>query len=100
MNPESEIRMNEVLMTGRISQGPVKTEDGLVHFMFDCSRSSEPFHCVCNGKTAENALTYLSQGDELGTEGELYWMDFPNTGKTLVIYIRNPSFGRKFEGLG
>ncbi len=95
----SEIRMNEVFMVGRISQGPIKTKDGRVHFMFDCKRDSDPFHCVCDGGTAENLLVFCQQGDEFSIEGNLRWMDFPNTGKTLIIYVRYTSYGRKLRSL-
>jgi hypothetical protein len=95
----SEMRLNEVVMAGRISQGPVKTEDGRVHFMFEAARESEPFHCVCEDRTAENLLTHCLQGDEISIEGELRWMVFPNSGKTLVIYARYTSYGRKLKTL-
>ncbi len=91
----NEMRMNEIFMVGRISQGPTKTEDGLTHFMFEGLRDSDPFHCVCEGKTAENLLEHCSAGDEISLEGRLRWMDFPNTGKTLIIYARYTSYGRK-----
>jgi len=95
----SEMRLNEVVMAGRISQGPIRTDDGLVHFMFDAARNSDPFHCVCDGRTAENLLEHCSQGDEASIEGILCWMDFPNTGKELVIYTRYTSYGRKSSTL-
>jgi len=91
----SEMRVNELFMVGRISQGPVRTEDGLVHFMFDGLRGNDPFHCVCDGKTGENLLGHCSSGDEMSLEGELRWFNFPNTGKTLIIYVRYISYGRK-----
>lgn len=99
MTRESEMRLNEVFMAGRIARGPVKTEDGIVHFMFDGLQNSDPFHCICEGPTAENLVKHCSQGDEASLEGELRWMDFPNTGKSLVIYARFISYGRKVRSL-
>jgi hypothetical protein len=95
----SEIRTNEVFMAGRMSRGPVQTKDGYVHFLFEAARDREPFHCVCDGKTAENLLTHCQVGDEFSIEGELRWMNFPNTGKTLVIHARYTSYGRKLRTL-
>ncbi len=95
----SEMRLNEVVMAGRISQGPTKTEDGRVHFMLEGSHDGDPFHCTCEGRTAENLLTHCQKGDEISIEGELRWMVFPNTGKTLVIYARYTSYGRKLKTL-
>lgn len=93
----SEIRMNEVFLAGRISTGPIKTSDGLVHILFDGAQGQSPFHCVCDGKTADNLTKHCQPGDELSIEGELRWMDFPNTGKSLVIYMRHTSYGRKLR---
>ena len=95
----SEMRLNEVFMVGRISQGPMKTEDGLVHFMLEGLHGSDPFHSVCEGRTAANLLEHCSAGDEMSLEGQLRWMNFPNTGKTLVIYVRYISYGRKIRSV-
>ena len=95
----SEMRLNEVFVVGRITQGPMKTEDGLTHFMFEGQKNDDPFHCVCEGRAAENLLQHCSVGDELSLEGELRWMTFPNSGKTLIIYVRYTSYGRKIRGL-
>lgn len=95
----NEMRVNEVFMVGRIAQGPAQTEDGLTHFMFEGLRGSDPFHCVCEGRTAENLKEHCSAGDEMSLEGQLRWMNFPNTGRTLIIYVRYISYGRKLRGL-
>lgn len=95
----SEIRLNEVFAVGRIQQGPIRTEDGLVHFLFEGKAETDPFHCVCEGNTADNLLKHCSKGDEVSLEGELCWMSFPNTGKTLVIFVRYTSYGRKVRDL-
>lgn len=94
-----EIRVNEVFMAGRISRRPTKTNDGLVHFLFDSTGSQPMFHCVCEGKTADNLLQYCESGDEISLEGELRWIDFPNTGKSLIIFVRYISYGRKLRTL-
>ena len=91
----SEIRENEVFMAGRIAEGPLRTSDKLVQFLFQGSHQQDPFHCVCDDKTAENLLRFCEAGDEISLEGELRWLDFPNSGKTLVIYVRYVSYGRK-----
>jgi len=95
----SEMRLNEIFMVGRISKSPTKTEDGLTHFMLEGLRDSDSFHCVCKGQTAENLLEHCSEGDEVSLEGQLRWIDFPNTGKTLIIYTRFISYGRKIRDL-
>ncbi len=95
----NEMRLNEIFMVGRISQGPMTTEDGLTHFMFEGAQNSDPFHCVCEGRTAANLLEHCSIGDEMSLEGQLRWMDFPNTGKTLIIYARYTSYGRKVRAI-
>ena len=95
----SEMRTNEVFMVGRVVRGPKKTKDDLVHFTLEGLRDSDPFHCICQGKTAENLMKHCSEGDELSLEGQLRWVDFPNTGKTLIIYARYTSYGRKPRGL-
>ncbi len=94
----NEMRVNEVFMVGRIAQGPVRTNDDLTHFMFEGLRGSDPFHCVCDGRTAENLKEHCSSGDEMSLEGQLRWMTFPNTGKTLIICVRYISYGRKVRG--
>ncbi len=95
----SEMRVHELFMVGRIVREPVQTKDGLVHFMFDGSPSSDPFHCVCQGKTARDLLKYCSKGDEMTLEGKLSWMTFPNSGKILLIFVRYISYGRKIRDL-
>ena len=93
----SEIRMNEVFLAGRIAKGPVKTEDGLIHLMFEGAVMQGPFHCVADGRTAENLLAHCREGDEISIEGNLRWMDFPNSGRSLVIMVRYTSYGRKLR---
>lgn len=95
----SEIRVNEVFLAGRIAKGPVKTEDGMVHLMFDAARGQDPFHCMADGRTAENLLTHCHEGDEVSIEGTMRWVDFPNTGRSLVVYVRYTSYGRKLRTL-
>jgi hypothetical protein len=92
---DSEMRVNEVFAVGRIVRGPVRTEDGLVHFMLDAAHGSDPFHYVCEGKTAGNLMEHCTEGDEVSVEGCLRWIDFPSAGKSLVIFARFISYGRK-----
>ena len=93
----SEFRMNEVFAVGRIFRGPVKTADGRVQFLLEASESQTPFHCVCSGKAAENVLEFCNTGDEISLEGELCWLEFTDTGKSLVIEARYVSYGRKLR---
>ena len=79
---------NEITMVGCISRGPVQTRDKLVHFMFKCSEKGDPFHCICQGKTAENLLEHCSVGDVATLEGQLGWIRFPDTGKICRLYRR------------
>jgi single-stranded DNA-binding protein len=95
----SEIRMNEVFAAGRISCDPVRTPNGLLHFLLDASESQTPFHCVCAGVTAANVEKYCQQGAEISIEGELRWMQFQDTGNALVIGLRFVSYGRKLRSL-
>ena len=95
----SEIRMTEVFAAGRIARGPVKTANGKAHFLIEASEDQEPFHCVCSGRTAETVLEFCQTGDEISTEGELLWLKFKGTGKSLVIDVRYVSYGRKMRTL-
>jgi hypothetical protein len=104
----NEICLNEVFMVGRITQGPIRTADQMVHFMvggeaeeppFHCEAEEPPFHCMCEGRTAANFEEHCSVGDEISIEGELRWVNFPNTGKTLIVYARYVSYGRKPSSL-
>ena len=96
----SEIQMNEVFAAGRISQGPIRTPDGKVHFLLRASEDQEPFHCICSDKTASNVEAYCHQGDEVSIEGVLCWVEFQRTGKILVIDARYISYGRKLQAGG
>ena len=49
---------NEVFLVGRIVEGPIRTEDGLVHFLFESHQ---------NG-TAELSQEYIL--DRIGSEGD------------------------------
>lgn len=95
----SEIRINEVFLAGRIAQGPIQTDDGRVHFLFEANAEQDPFHCVCGEKAAGNLLQFCGEGDELSVEGDLRWVDFPDSGKTLIIHVRYVSYGRKARTL-
>ena len=95
----SEIRTNEVFIAGRIARGPVRSSDGIAHFLLEGSREQAPFHCICRGTKADNLMKYCAQGDEVSVEGDLEWMNFPNTGRTLLIYARFVSYGRKLRTL-
>jgi hypothetical protein len=89
-----EIRAIEVNAVGRIVEPGVITLGQLTHFKLDVGLE-KPIHCVCQGKTAENAQQYLGAGDEISPEGCMRWVNFKNDGLTLVFYARFISYGRK-----
>ncbi len=93
-----EIRMQEVLLVGRMVGDPIVREDG-VYFRFQADKDQSPFPCICDGKTAENLLKFCQAGDEFSIEGKLRWKKFSNTGDTLLIYVRYTSYGRKLRTL-
>ena len=93
-----EIRMQEVLLVGRMVRDPIVRQDG-VYFRFQADKNQPPFPCVCDGKTAENLLKFCQDGDEFSIEGKLQWRKFRNTGDTLLIYVRYTSYGRKLHTL-
>ena len=93
-----EIRMQEVLLVGRMVGAPM-ARDGSVYFRFQADKDQPPFPCVCDGKTAENLLKFCQDGDEFSVEGKLVWRKFRNTGNTLLIYARYISYGRKLRTL-
>jgi single-stranded DNA-binding protein len=96
----SEMRANEIFMVGRIVEGPVRTADDLVHFKFEGSEDQDPFHCICQGKTANNLIEHCSAGDEAAVEGQLSWVTFPDSNtKLLIIFARHISYGRKLRDL-
>jgi len=93
-----EIRMQEVLLVGRMVRNPIVRGDS-VYFRFQADKDQAPFPCVCDGKTAENLLKFCQDGDEFSIEGKLQWRKFRNTGDTLLIYVRYTSYGRKLRTL-
>ena len=93
-----EIRMQEVILVGRMVGSPVVRKEG-VYFRFQADKDQPPFPCVCDGKTAENLLKFCQAGDEFSIEGKLVWRKFCNTGDTLLIYARFTSYGRKLRTL-
>lgn len=95
----SEIRMQEVLLVGRIQGEPKKTGNEC-YFRLGAEEGQEPFPCLCNEKTAENMSKYLHNGDEISIEGKLMWRKFANEDKPmLIIYARYISYGRKARTL-
>ena len=95
METAGEIRSCSVNATGRILPPGIVDAGDTAHFMLDAAAGG-PLHCMCDGKTARNALLYLGAGDEITIEfGQLTWVNFRDTGPTLVIYARFTSYGRK-----
>lgn len=92
-----EIRMQEVILMGRMVGNPIVREEG-TYFRFQADRDQAPFHCVCDGKTAENLVRFCQDGDEFSLEGKLQWREF-KSGKVLMIYARYISYGRKLRTL-
>ncbi len=89
----------EVFLAGRVVEGPIQTKGGKVHYRFDIGLT-KPMHLVASGKTAQDLIRFVGVGDEMSVEGQLEWVDFPNTGPTLVINVRYPSYGRKAKPIG
>lgn len=94
---QDEIRACRVFASGRLTRGPVRGRDGWVHFLLDAGVDGGPLHCVCDGVTATNAMTYLRVGKEVTFEkATLRWARFRNVAEpTLVIHVRFASYGRE-----
>lgn len=94
-----EIRMNEVILAGRITT-LLEQADGSAHFLFEADPEQKPFHCYAEGVTAENLMKFCKLGDELSLEGQLFWKKFQNEPRpVLLIKVRYVSFGRKLTTL-
>jgi len=93
-----EIRMQEVVLVGRMVGNPIARSDG-TYFRFQADKDQSPIPCVCDGKTADNLRKYCQAGDEFCIEGKLQWRKFRNTGDTLLVYVRYTSYGRKLKTL-
>jgi len=94
-----EIRMNEVVLAGRMASDPKALPDGTVHFLLDAG-AEKPFQCFCREKTAENLLKFCSRGDEFSVEGKLAWVSFAGQPKPeLLIEVKFISYGRKLTTL-
>lgn len=95
----SEIRMQEVLLAGRLHGEPISAGEECF-FQIEAGAGQKPFPCFCQGKTAENMSKYLHAGDEISIEGKLFWRLFAGDVKpTLTIYARFISYGRKARTL-
>jgi hypothetical protein len=57
-----------------------------------------PLHLIASDKQAEVLTKYVGAGDETLIEGSLEWVDFPDTGATLIIKVRYASYGTKARG--
>ncbi len=95
----SEIRNNEVSLIGRLVGDPRQVSSGRVYFRIEASGSQEPFRCYCIGKTADNMMINLHDGDEVSVFGKLGWVQFNNEPPQLMVYARYTSYGRKSRTL-
>jgi len=93
-----EIRMQEVVLIGRMVGDPIPRKEG-TYFYFRADKDQAPFPCVCDGKTSENLVKYCQDGDEFSIEGKLQWRRFIDTGDMLLVYVRYISYGRKLRTL-
>lgn len=93
-----EIRMQEILLVGRMTEDPIVRPDG-IYFRFQADENEKPFPCFCEGKVAENLIKFCQGGDEFSIEGKLFWKRFKNTGDTLLIKVKYTSYGRKLRTL-
>ena len=91
---ESEIRMQEVTLTGRMVGDPIVRGDE-VYFKVNAEDEMAPFPCISNGSTAENLAKYCRNDDEISIEGKLIWRTFKGSDPTLLVYVRYVSYGRK-----
>jgi hypothetical protein len=95
-----EIRMNEVVLAGRTTSDLIRQADGMVHFLFEADPKQKPFHCFCEGVTADNLERFCRVGDEFSLEGQLCWHQFGNEPHPkLLVKVRYVSFGRKLATL-
>ena len=94
----SEIRMQEVVLTGRMKGDP-KTVGDKVYFLFEADENEPPFRCFCEGKTAENMKRHLRSGDEFTVEGKLRWVRFREQRPEMIVEARYTSYGRKARTL-
>lgn len=94
----SEIRLQEVVLVGRILGEPQHVGEESF-FRMKADDHQEAFPCFCDGRTAENMKRHLHSGDEISIEGQLVWKEFSNTSPMLVIYARFVSYGRKARTL-
>ncbi len=91
-----EIKMNEVMLAGRVTSDLSRLDNGSVHFLLDAVEGEAPVHCFCEGVTAENLLKFCERGDEISCEGNLAKYQFANQrGPQLLINVRFVSYGRK-----
>lgn len=92
----SEIRIAEIVMAGRLAAAPSRLQDGTLHFLLEASEGEKPFHCFCEGETAENLQKFCEKGDEISLEGTLAHYQFGNEPKPrMLIRVRFISYGRK-----
>lgn len=89
-----DIQVSEVFLVGRVVQGPTSTGDGRIHYLLDTGLE-KPLHLIAQGKPATSLSHFIGREDEMSVEGHLEWVEFPNTGLTLVVKIRFASYGRK-----
>lgn len=95
----SEIRMQEVLLVGRLKGNPIPIGEECF-FQIEAEKGQLSFPCFCQGKTAENMNKYLHAGDEISIEGKLMWRQFANETKPmLIVFARYISYGRKARTL-
>lgn len=92
-----EIRMQEVILVGRMVKDPIIRDDA-TYFTFEADETQLPFQCFCDGKTAENLQRYLRAGDEFSIEGKLEWRQFEGEASPrMLIKARFISYGRKAQ---
>ena len=92
-----ELRMNEVVLSGRIVQGPTALPDETTHFLLQAGEEGEPpIHCFGEGVSVERLRQYCQKGDEISLEGRLESRTFANEkSPRLLVKVRFISYGRK-----
>lgn len=92
----NEVKMNEVMLAGRIASDLNHLPDDSVHFLIDVLEEDKPIHCFCRNETAKNILKFCEKGDEVSCDGNLTRYKFINEKEPqLLVQVRYISYGRK-----
>lgn len=92
---DNQIRMSSLTMVGRMASAPIPMNNGECYFKMS-SDGEYSFPCFCDGKTAENMIKYLNDGDEISIEGKPQMIKFRGEAQPkMLVFARFISYGRK-----